>query len=72
MRAIKAVACTPTPTCTASCSPRFTTRRAPDRRLCGHLDRGRPVPRDTRPNAVSGIPGSSAPSIGHPRTEQDQ
>ena len=33
MRAIKAVACTPTPTCTVSCSPRFNTRRAPDRRV---------------------------------------
>jgi len=33
MRVIKAVACTPTPTCTVSCSPRFTTRRAPDRRF---------------------------------------
>ena len=32
MREIKAVACTPTPTCTVSCSPRFNTRRAPDRR----------------------------------------
>ncbi len=32
MRAIKAVACTPTPTCTVSCSPRFTTRRAAERR----------------------------------------
>lgn len=32
MRAIKAVACTPTPTCTVTCSPRFNTRRAPDRR----------------------------------------
>jgi hypothetical protein len=29
MRATKAVACTPMPTCTLSCSPRFTTRRAP-------------------------------------------
>lgn len=32
MRAIKAAACTPTPTCTVSCSPRFNTRRAHDLR----------------------------------------
>jgi len=39
MRAIKAVACTPTPTCTVSCSPRFNTRRAPDRRAWVALSR---------------------------------
>jgi hypothetical protein len=65
------VVCTPTPTCTVSCSPRFNTLRAPDRRLCGHLGRGRPARRDTRSHAVSGIPGWSAPSIGHSRTEQE-
>lgn len=31
MRAIKAVACTPTPVCTVSCSLRSNTRRTPDR-----------------------------------------
>jgi hypothetical protein len=35
MRAIKAVACTPTPTCTVNCSPRFNTLRAPDRGVVG-------------------------------------
>jgi hypothetical protein len=32
VRAIRAVACTPTPTCTVSCSPRLNTRCVPDRR----------------------------------------
>jgi hypothetical protein len=49
MRAIKAVACTPTPTCTVSCSPRSSIRRAPDRRLRARVrgsgERRRPRPR---------------------------